>query len=329
MDEAIPIHPFAAEAVTDSHHNGRARHHHRGWWWKSLLAGLALWVATVAVTVATLNSNLIPTLILLGSFLVPFCVMLFVMERIAGNISTLQVIIAFFIGGICGVLGASLLEADLAPSLASYLGVGFIEEFVKALLLVIIGWRVMPKTASQGALLGATVGAGFAAFESAGYAFNAAITAQGIGLVMLLQTEVLRAILAPVGHVLWTAILGAAIFGAARGRTHFRLSFSILAAFVGVSLLHALWDSSNGLAALVALFLTGASHQQTEFGFISSATETNAENLATVLYISAMVVTALIGIITLWRIVRHHRARENDLSGTTPEAAPSMPSTNS
>ena len=317
MDEAIPRRPFAKAAATAPHDEGthddgthHRRHDHHGWWWKTLLAGLALWVATVVVTVVTLNSNLIPTLILLGSFLVPFCVMLFVLERIAGNISTLQVIIAFFIGGITGVLGASLLEAGLAPSLFSYLGVGFIEEFVKGLLLIIIGWRVMPKTASQGALLGATVGAGFAAFESAGYAFNAAITAHGIDLVTLLQTEILRAILAPVGHVLWTAILGAAIFGAARGRSHFRLSFGIPAAFVGVSLLHALWDSSGGLAAMLALFLTGANHQQSEFGFISSTTASNAENLATVLYVSAMALTALIGIIALWRVLRHHREVE-------------------
>jgi RsiW-degrading membrane proteinase PrsW (M82 family) len=39
------------------------------------------------------------------------------------------------------------------------------------------------KSAKQGALLGATIGAGFATFESAGYAFNDAITSHGIGTV--------------------------------------------------------------------------------------------------------------------------------------------------
>jgi hypothetical protein len=35
------------------------------------VGGLALWVATVAATFITENANLIPTIILLGSFLVP------------------------------------------------------------------------------------------------------------------------------------------------------------------------------------------------------------------------------------------------------------------
>ncbi|MCT9623463.1 PrsW family intramembrane metalloprotease, partial [Curtobacterium sp. C2H10] len=78
-----------------------------------------------------------------------------------------------------------------------------VEEFVKGVLVLFVRWRVRPKTAGQGALLGATLGAGFAAFESAGYAFNAAITARGIDLVSVLQTEVVRAVLSPVGHVLW------------------------------------------------------------------------------------------------------------------------------
>ena len=36
-----------------------------------------------------------------------------------------------------------------------------------AALLIVIGRSLVPKTARQGALLGATIGAGFAAFESA------------------------------------------------------------------------------------------------------------------------------------------------------------------
>jgi RsiW-degrading membrane proteinase PrsW (M82 family) len=88
------------------------------------------------------NVNLIPTLILLGSFLVPFCIVLFVVERVTGSVSTLQVILAFLLGGICSVLGASLLEADLERNVGMDLRVGLIEEFVKAVVLVVVGWRV-------------------------------------------------------------------------------------------------------------------------------------------------------------------------------------------
>jgi RsiW-degrading membrane proteinase PrsW (M82 family) len=287
----------------------KTRHHHRGWWWKSLLIGLVLWIATIAVTWFTQNSNLVPTLILLGSFLVPFCVVLFVIERVSGNISTLQLIVAFFVGGIFGVLGASLLEADLAPTVWVYGYVGLIEEFVKAAVLVIIGWRVVPKTAKQGALLGATVGAGFAAFESAGYAFNAAITAQGINLISLLQTEVIRAILAPVGHVLWTAIFGAVLFGAARMHERYRWSWWIPVAYLGASALHALWDSSNGIASILALILTGNAVQQLRRGFLLASTANAIQALSTALYIVTIAITSVVGMLALWLALRHYRRR--------------------
>jgi RsiW-degrading membrane proteinase PrsW (M82 family) len=275
-------------------------HHRHGWWWKTLIAGLVLWAITIVVTSVTLNTNLIPTLILLGSFLVPFCVVLFVVERLVGNVSTLQVVLAFFVGGMGGVLGASLLEANLHANLWTYVVVGLIEEFVKAAILIIVGWRVVPKTPAQGALLGATVGAGFAAFESAGYAFNAAITAQGIDLVSLLQTEVIRAILTPVGHVLWTAIIGAVLFGVAGGRERFRWSFLILAAYVGVAILHALWDSMGGISSFLALIFTGNALQELQYGFLLPRTAQAASNLATVLYIVGLAVASVLGVLALW-----------------------------
>ena len=40
-------------------------------WLRVFLTGLVLWLLTVVVTMATGNPNLIPTIVLLGSFLVP------------------------------------------------------------------------------------------------------------------------------------------------------------------------------------------------------------------------------------------------------------------
>jgi len=311
-------HPPAAPP-TDEHfgkHRSRRHHdhphHHHGWWWKTLLVGLALWVVTVVVTTVTGNSNLVPTLIQVGSFLVPCTVVLFVIERVTGNISTLQLILAFFVGGIFGVLGASLLEADLSQSFWVYGLVGLIEEFMKGVLLVIFGWRVVPKTAKQGALLGATIGAGFAAFESAGYAFNAAITSQGIDLTSLLETEVVRAILAPVGHVLWTAILGAVIFGVAAGRKRFRWSWWVLLAYAGAALLHALWDSSSELASVAAVLINGRAIKELEAGFILARTAEAVSATTTVLYIVGIAVVSIAGVLTLWLTLRHYRRRDNN-----------------
>lgn len=310
---------MSAEAWVDRPDAAPHPHHHHGWWWKTLLTGLALWILTIVVTAVTRNTNLIPTLILLGSFLVPFCVVLFAIERVSGSISSLQLVLAFFVGGIFGVLGASLLEVNLHQSYWLYLLVGLIEELVKGVLLIIIGWRVVPKTAIQGALLGATVGAGFAAFESAGYAFNAAITTQGIDLVSLLQTEVLRAILAPVGHVLWTAVLGAVLFGAARGRDRFRFSFWIVLAYAGVAVLHALWDSAGDVAAVLALIVNGrAVAELTSFGGLSAQTASAVTALAGILYIVVLIVVAAGGILTLWLVLRHYRRAERRRAAAQP-----------
>jgi RsiW-degrading membrane proteinase PrsW (M82 family) len=313
--------PFAAPPAQPTH-----PHHHHGWWWKTLLSGLALWIITIIVTATTRNTNLVPTLILLGSFLVPFCVVLFVVERVTGSVSALQLMLAFFIGGIFGVLGASLLEADLHQTFWVYALVGLIEEFVKAAVLVVVGWRVVPKTAKQGALLGATVGAGFAAFESAGYAFNAAITTQGIDLVSLLQTEAVRAILAPVGHILWTAIIGAVLFGSARMNERYRWSWWIPVAFLGAALLHAFWDSASEIAAIIALISTGSAVQQLENGFLLPRTAAAVQSLSTILYIVELAIAAAVGILTLVFILRHYGRRERalqDAAGAPAMAGPS------
>jgi len=310
---------MAAETWVDRPDGVPHPHHHHGWWWKTLLTGLALWILTIVVTITTRNTNLVPTLILLGSFLVPFCVVLFAIERVTGNVSSLQLVLAFFVGGIFGVLGASLLEVNLHQSYWMYLLVGLIEEFVKAVLLIVIGWRVVPKTAAQGALLGATVGAGFAAFESAGYAFNAAITARGIDLFSLLQTEVLRAILAPVGHVLWTAVLGAVLFGAARGAARFRFSIWIVVTYAGVAVLHGLWDSAGDLASVLALILNGrALEELTSAGGLTQQTAAAVGALAGVLYIVVLIVVAAGGILTLWLVLRHYRRAERERMAQQP-----------
>lgn len=300
-------------------------HHRHGWWWKTLLVGLALWIVTIIVTVVTLNTNLVPTIILIGSFLVPFTVVLFVIERITGTVSTMQLVVAFFVGGILGVLGASLLESDLRPTPFIYILVGFVEEFVKGVLLVIVGWRVRPKNARQGALLGATVGAGFAAFESAGYAFNAAITTRGIDLYSLLQTEVIRAVLAPVGHVLWTAILGAVLFGVATGRRRFRFSWAILLAYVVASLLHGLWDSTSGIAASLAFLFTGTTPFELAHGLVSQAEAATVNSLATALYVIGLLIVSLIGVVVLIWVLVHYARKRRRLENAQAQPWPGAP----
>src|SRR5262249_52339539 len=118
----------------------------------------------------------------------------------------------------------------------------------------------------DGIVLGATIGFAFGALESAGYAFNALVVPQGPGVALslgnLVQTELIRGILAPVGHGLWTAILGGIVFSASRRANHLRLSWAAIGAYLLVSLLHALWDSMRGIALVLTAVLTATPQQQ-------------------------------------------------------------------
>jgi len=233
-------------------------------WLRFFVVGLLLWAASVVVTFATGNANLVPTVILLGSFLVPVTFVVYAFERYADQVVTAQRIFAAFVyGGVLGVLGASVLEAAFLkrPSAPTYLGVGLVEEAVKLAALWLVAWRLPRYTMRDGIVLGATVGLGFAALESAGYAFNALFTMEGLSLQNLVETEVLRGLLTPVGHGLWTAILGGVLFRTAADTGRLRLSGALVGWYLVVAGLHALWDASRPIAVWLTLLLTATQVQ--------------------------------------------------------------------
>jgi len=242
----------------------RTRGHHGRQWLRFFVVGLLLWAASVVVTFATGNANLVPTVILLGSFLVPVTFVVYAFERYADQVVTAQRIFAAFVyGGVLGVLGASVLEAAFLkrPSAPTYLGVGLVEEAVKLAALWLVAWRLPRYTMRDGIVLGATVGLGFAALESAGYAFNALFTMEGLSLQNLVETEVLRGLLTPVGHGLWTAILGGVLFRTAADTGRLRLSGALVGWYLVVAGLHALWDASRPIAVWLTLLLTATQVQ--------------------------------------------------------------------
>ena len=81
---------------------------------------------------------------------------------------------------------------------------------------------------------------GFAALESTGYAFTALLLSQGHIEASLIET-VIRGLIAPFGHGVWTGVLGAVLFRQSTPR-HFRINGPVIVAFLFVSVLHALWD---------------------------------------------------------------------------------------
>jgi RsiW-degrading membrane proteinase PrsW (M82 family) len=275
-------------------------------WARLFLTGLILWVLTVAVTFATGNPNLIPTLVLLGSFLVPVTFVVWAFgRRHSGEVTAELLFTTFVTGGVLGVLAASLLESYLLhPSPGLFFGVGLIEEAAKLVVLALLTRRLQHKYAIDGLILGASVGFGFAAFESAGYAFTALFTERGLSLMQLVQTELLRGLVAPVGHGLWTAILGGVLFSAS-GREHFAFTWRLVLSYLGVSVLHALWDGMHSIALLVTLVLTGTPYQFSllDRGYDPNPTGSQA-TLFTVLSWGGLIVISLIGIAWLAAVRR-------------------------
>src|SRR3981081_570594 len=232
-------------------------------WWGGCLIGRVLWGAAFVVASLTRNVILLPTIVLLGSFLVPVTAVVWYLDHDPSPaLSPRRIVAGFVIAGVIGVLAASVLESWLVfgPGLVGNLKVGLIEELVKGAALVVIAWGLTSFGTRAGIFLGATVGFGFAALESSGYALASLFVVQGgnlsLSLTSVVFTELVRGVLAPFGHGPWTGIHGGRIFHGARGG-HLRFTWSILAAYLGVSILHAAFDSFGGIPGYVVISIIG------------------------------------------------------------------------
>src|SRR5262249_33488695 len=137
--------------------------------------GALLWVASTIALAATNDDILLPSVVLIGSFLVPVTVIFWFLER--GDFETEltpgRLLSAFFIAGVLGLLLAAVLEVWFLPSrLLPNLWVGLIEEAAKALGVIVFALRLRRYRVRDGVLLGVVVGLGFGAFESSGYTLS-------------------------------------------------------------------------------------------------------------------------------------------------------------
>jgi hypothetical protein len=74
-------------------------------WVVIFLTGLVMWSATVLVIFTTRNANLIPAVILVGSFLIPVMFVAYAFGRADQVITAQRIFTAFVYGGLLGVLG--------------------------------------------------------------------------------------------------------------------------------------------------------------------------------------------------------------------------------
>jgi len=189
------------------------------------------------------NANFLPGLIVVGAFGVPLAVVVFFFEmNTPRNVSIYQVAKMVAIGGAAGLVATVTLSSVLPGSGVNSLGpallTGVIEEAGKTVALLLVATSLRYPWQLNGMLFGAAVGAGFAGFESAGYAMGAGNA--------IFSNIMWRAVLAPGGHVIWTAMVAAAIWEV-RGRERFRVEMlahrKVIHRFVVAVVLHGLWDA--------------------------------------------------------------------------------------
>lgn len=154
-------------------------------------------------TLATYEENAIfafPALLFVGNFAIPFCTLILFMElNVQRNISFNRVVAAFLAGGVLSTL-LTFLISERVGSYEAYIA-GPVEEPAKLLAAIFLGRKFRDGRILTGLVFGAAVGAGFAAFESAGYSLVALFKSSDGEKVMLT-----RAFLAPFCHVVWTAV---------------------------------------------------------------------------------------------------------------------------
>ncbi|QNE35493.1 PrsW family glutamic-type intramembrane protease [Leifsonia shinshuensis] len=138
----------------------------------------------------------------------------------------------------------------LHPSLAVLATAGFVEELVKMLCAVLLCLRLPVKNARIGLFVGGAVGLGFSVVENLSYLQQSFVLghADGAGIGLFLTTTAGREISGPFLHPVFSALLGAAVFGAARGG-RFRITFGVVAAYLGVAVAHGLFDALQWAAS--------------------------------------------------------------------------------
>ena len=200
------------------------------------------------------NTTLLPGLMLIGSFAIPISTLvLFVELNVRRNVSLYMVVRLAFLGGILSLLITHFLPvtiAFLSPVFGNwsvYLGdsiAGPLEESAKVLAMVAVASAAKYRYKLNGLLVGAAVGTGFSAFESAGYAFNVILI--GGGVDDMVQNINMRGLLSPFCHIVWSAIAGCALWRVINGHK-FKWRMLCDERFIRLLLvpviLHMIWNS--------------------------------------------------------------------------------------
>ena len=191
------------------------------------------------------NLLLLPGLVTLGSFAVPISTLVLFFElNTPRNVSVTRLAWLFLMGATTSLLVSTVLYEN-----TPFLGIlgapaaGLVEEAAKLLALALVTRRfdlARYPYILNGLLFGAAVGAGFAAFETSGYAMFMSGRDASITDILLL-----RGVMAPFGHIIWSAMIGAVFWRARVSGLPFGeivRDRGFLTVFLAAVALHTLWN---------------------------------------------------------------------------------------
>jgi len=214
-------------------------------WLQVFVSGLLLLFLVERTLVATGDLNYIPSVILLGAFLVPVTFTTYLYERLPEwDVSLPAVAICFIWGGVLGTVVAGTLEYDVMKSLGSLpkLGIGVIEEGAKLILPLVFYFIGRYRSEAAGIVLGVATAAGFAGLETMGYGFVSLLGSKG-NLGILDEVLLVRGLTSPAGHIAWTGLVCAVLWRERLKAGHATFNWRVGGAFATAVILHALWDT--------------------------------------------------------------------------------------
>jgi protease PrsW len=272
--------------------------------WRHVLAwGLLLWIIAAAALAVTEDEILLPSVVLIGSFLVPVATIFWFLDRDQDTeLDGGRLLTAFFVAGVLGMIASAALEVWLVPHrLLPNLWVGLIEEAAKGIGIWFMARGLQRFDIRDGILLGTVVGLGFGAFEAAGYTLTYGLRGGELSVERLISEELLREAIAPFGHGIWSGLLGAAIFSSRR-----RFAWRIPLTYLGVAALHALWDSSSNAAVVLTVLIWGPAEARSSLSArnLPFPADVEPQWLFGVLQWTLMIVVAAVGVLLVRRLWR-------------------------
>lgn len=258
------------------------------WLFFRVLAALVIsYAALVFIYMGTNNTNCVPGIMMLGAFAVPLATLTLFFELNTPRNVSLHVIVKLFLFGAIASLGVALLGYALPIFQISDMEAGIVEECAKLLTVVFVMRSARYPYMLNGILFGATVGAGFACFETAGYALNMGLlpgllpavqgaqqvtpAAMSDGVSSMLSLLLMRGIESPLGHVAWTAIAAGVFWRVKQGNaTSISMLFDhrFLKAFIIPMGMHAIWDAPVQLPFAGNQIITGLISWYVVFGLV-------------------------------------------------------------